>query len=387
MIPDWVRSTSRCWLLWCCSISACDSSPPACHFGAEHALFESTAPAFDDVALVWLGTHAVAVFSEATGLYARQLDAQGLARAAVVRLGPRCDAGVAAAVGGKGALLACARRATDQVETSGVVSLYELDAQLAIVRLERFGRVGRSSHGIALTVLSNDVVVSWQDAAAGNARVWLTRRRQGSEPRAISEQAWYASAPGVVTRGDRLYASWAETREAGSSFESRVRLVGVGANASPQGPVTVVTTRDDAPAPELAASQAGLWLSFRDQRRLGRKKTGLYLARLDALGKTVSEPVRAGRADGVGRPVLRPCLGGLVAATPRTFAGDYFVGVVRADLALRTLSGEQQFYEDSHEFAQVASTCADDRALLVIAERGRLGGGRAALRSVTFTCD
>jgi hypothetical protein len=229
--------------------------------------------------------------------------------------------------------------------------------------------------------------VAWQDAAVDGARIWLTRSPGVAEPSTISESSWYASAPGLVARGAQLYATWAETRGSGRSFESRVRLVGLGQQASPTGPVTVVTTHDDSPSPELVASDAGLWLAFRDQRRLGRKKPGLYLARLDSLGKTRGEPVRAGRADGVGRPVLRACLGGVVAATPRTFAGDYFVGVVRADAELRTLSGEQQFYEDSHEFAQVASVCALDRALLLMAERGRLGAGRAALRSVTFTCD
>jgi hypothetical protein len=97
--------------------------------------------------------------------------------------------------------------------------------------------------------------------------------------------------------------------------------------------------------------------------------------------------VRVGRADGVGRPVLQRCLGGLVAATPRTFAGDYFVGVVHVDSALERLSAEQQFYEDSHEFAQVAAACQSSDVLLLIAERGRLGAGRATLHSATFTCD
>jgi hypothetical protein len=327
------------------------------------------------------------VFSEATGLYARQLDAQGVPRGSALRLGPRCDAGVSAAVSGGKPWLACARRATDQVETSGEVSLYALDRSLGIERLERFGRVGRTSHGIALTAVADGILVTWQDAALGSARVWLVRAPNAAEPRLLSEGAWYASTPGVVLRGEQPYATWAETREQGAGFESRVRLLDVGDHAGPPSPVTVVTTHDDAPSPQLAASGTGLWLAFRDQRRLGRKKTGLYLARLDALGKTLGDPLRVGRADGVGRPVLRACLGGLVAATPRTFAGDYFVGVIRATTDLRGLSGEQQFYEDSHEFAQVASSCVHDRVLLVIAERGKLGGGRAALRSVTFTCE
>jgi hypothetical protein len=63
------------------------------------------------------------------------------------------------------------------------------------------------------------------------------------------------------------------------------------------------------------------------------------------------------------------------------------VGVLRADPELRRLSAEQQFYEDSREFDRVAVYCGQDRALLLIAERGRLLKGNAALRSTTFRCD
>jgi hypothetical protein len=184
-----------------------------------------------------------------------------------------------------------------------------------------------------------------------------------------------------------VYATWAETRELGRSVESRVQLADlhVGGAAHPR-VVTVAHSRDASPSPDLAASEAELWLAYRDRRKRSRK-TGLYLERLDRAGRSLGAPVRAARADGVGRPALRRCLGGVLAATPRTFAGDYFVGVVRADPTLRTLSGEQQFYEDSHEFAQVGATCAGDHALLLMAERARLGKGRAALRSVSFSCD
>jgi hypothetical protein len=178
---------------------------------------------------------------------------------------------------------------------------------------------------------------------------------------------------------------WAESHELDRAYDSRVRMADLSAPGALHATI-VATGRDAAPSPDLVGSEAGLWLAFRDHRKAARK-TGLYLSRLAGDGRRMAPAVRVGRADGVGRPMLQRCLGGLVAATPRTFAGDYFVGVVQIDEALEHLSPEQQFYEDSHEFAQVAGACLGPEMLLLIAERGRLGVARATLHSVTFTCD
>jgi hypothetical protein len=151
-------------------------------------------------------------------------------------------------------------------------------------------------------------------------------------------------------------------------------------------PHTVLESKDADPSPRLVSVSDGLMLAFRDKRETGRK-TGLYMARVAEDGRLLGRVVRAGRADGRATPVLEPCLGGVVSATPRTFAGDYFVGVLRADPELRRLSAEQQFYEDSREFDRVAVHCGRDQALLLIAERGRLLKGNAALRSTTFRCE
>jgi hypothetical protein len=371
------------WVLPC--VYGCRPDPPVCRFGREHVIFESTTTAFDDVAVAQLATHTLAVFSDATGLYARKLDMRGAPRSAVVRLGPRCNAGVSAAASGKEFTIACARGASNALAADGGVVAYTLDEQLQIARQQQFGRVGQHSHGVALALDAAGPVISWQDAALNGARIWLAGPVLA--PSVLSEPSWDGAAPGLASRSGRLYATWSETRLAGKVVESRVRMLGLGSGAQAASPSTLVTTRDDAPSPELVATAAGSWLAFRDQRRLGRKKTGLYLLRLDSGGHALGAPVRAGRADGVGRPLLRACLGGLVTATPRTFAGDYFVGVVRADPQLRVLSGEQQFYEDSHEFAQVAAACVREHMLLLVAERGRLDAGSAALRSVTFSCD
>jgi hypothetical protein len=216
------------------------------------------------------------------------------------------------------------------------------------------------------------------------SRIWFAESGWGRPPRQLSDESWEASAPSLVWSGARLYASWAETRFAGERAQSRIVIVAASENRAV--PHTVIESHDASPSPRLAAVSTGLIVSFRDKRETGRK-TGLYMARVDSDGRLIGRVVRAGRADGRATPVLEPCLGGVVSATPRTFAGDYFVGVLRADTELRRLSAEQQFYEDSREFDRVAVRCGRDRALLLIAERGRLLKGHAALRSTTFRCD
>jgi hypothetical protein len=149
----------------------------------------------------------------------------------------------------------------------------------------------------------------------------------------------------------------------------------------------VVQAREPAPNPRLIPAEDGLILAFRDKRERGRK-TGLYFVRLDPDGGLAGKIVRAGRADGDGTPAVEPCQGGLISALPRTFAGDYFVGVTWADERLQRLTQEQQFYEDSREFDRVAMHCGDEAgALLLIGERGRLLRNGAALRSTTIRCE
>jgi hypothetical protein len=362
--------------------AACGPGHRSCHFGPEHAIFESHGSGFDDIALAFHDGRAVALFSEPLGLYARELDRQGLPRSRVARLGPRCDAGLAAADGGDRNWLACARRG-DGGEP-GAVALGTLGPALDLTAVASFGPVGPSSHGVALAAHGGDAALAWQDALLGDARLRVARW-PGTEASLASDPSWYAERPALALDGARTLLAWGESRELSRRYESRVRYTEL---RQPQNNVgsTLVSGRDPAPSPELVAGQGGVWLAFRDRRK-GARRTGLYLTRLGPDGRRIGELMRAGRADGVGRPVVRACLGGLVAATPRTFAGDYFVGVVRIDPSLRGLSGEQQFYEDSHEFAQVAASCLGDRALLLIAERARLGRSGAALRSVSFSCN
>jgi hypothetical protein len=343
-------------------------------------VFRSEAGLFDDVALVKSAAGPLAFFSDATGLYARELDDSGLPRKRAERIAARCDGGLAAAVSGKELWIACARRA--QAADLGAVSVYTFEG--ALDERQRIGPVGGESHGVALAVYAGRVRVVWQDAALGGAQ--LRYADSGAPvPHVISDPDWFASTPQLSATDAQLIAVWDESQEHGTEYESRVRMLDLSGRSRTAVATTVLEAHDASPSPAMLVDpRGGSWLAFRDRRK-GRRKTGLYLAHL--FGSRASEVVRVGRADGVGRPTLTACLSGLVAATPRTFAGDYFVGVVQVDRDLKAFSLEQQFYEDSHEFSQVAASCLDSRLLLLIAERGRLGGGRAALRSVGFSCE
>lgn len=363
---------------------SCESGSPVCRFGREFALFRSDSQTFHDVRSVPVQGNVVALYSDRGGLHAQPLDSQGAPRSAPVRLFEGCDGGFDAH-GGRELTLACLRRGTSDSDPGGV-SLYTLDATLALRATQHFGGAGRVSQGIALAPRAENgaLAVLWQDAAVSGSRIWYFEPGRTAAPRALSDDTADASAPSLAWTGTHLHASWAETRFTGERAASRI------VSQSPASPGSqrkiVVESKDAAPSPRLVAGPGGLFVSFRDRRETGRK-TGLYLARISADGHLLGRVVRAGRADGRATPALEPCLGGVVSATPRTFAGDYFVGVLRADPELRRLSAEQQFYEDSREFDRVAVQCGRDRALLLIAERGRLLKGNAALRSTTFRCD
>lgn len=362
---------------------SCERSAPVCRFGPEYRLFESGAQVFHDLRTLRLAQGTLALFSDSSGVHALPLDGRGAPRAPARRLFDACDGGLDADSGEREVHVACLRR-EPRSGGDAQVALYALEPDLSVRELGRFGHAGRISQGIALAGGTGPgLALAWHDAAASGGRIWYFEPGRTGEPRQLSDDAWEASAPSLARHAGRLYVSWAETRFAGERAESRI-MVAIPAGSDPAR--VVLHSRDPAPSPRLAAAADGLILSFRDKRE-SLRKTGLYLARVDAQGRLSGPVVRAGRADGQASPALEPCLGGVISATPRTFAGDYFVGVMRADTELRLLSAEQQFYEDSREFDRVAVHCERDRAVLLIGERGRLLRGNAALRSTTFHCD
>jgi hypothetical protein len=198
-----------------------------------------------------------------------------------------------------------------------------------------------------------------------------------------------AQAPALATSGGETALAWAENWIERGELRSRLVIWD-----RPAAPRTLLERAHVAAMPQLFPLGDGLGLGYRDRAGPGAK-TGLYLAKVGrakvglakvgARGEKLAT-VRAGRADGVGRPALQACMHGVVTATPRTYGGDYFVGINWLDESLERPRGEQQFYEDAHAFTQVSAACFGAHALLLIAEFPQLQRDTTALRAVPYRC-
>ncbi|HEX2676369.1 MAG TPA: hypothetical protein VHM19_07005 [Polyangiales bacterium] len=383
-----------CAALWLLALAGCDHRrETSCRFGAETAVFASRSVALDDAALVRAREVAWLIASDEQGLFVRKLDARsGRPLAAMTRVAERCAGGLDAIEGAQhDVLVACLRPGESrQASAEHALTLYRLNADGALQSLAAFGAAGKRSRGVTLSVLGAQAFIGFQDAIVGEARTWLaivplTAAGDATTLRVLSDPSLSGSAPSFAVHGGRVFGAWAETRD---DRAGRLVFADLQARAAP---VALFATRDPSPSPSLVALEpGGFAVAFRDTRDR-RRKTGLYLATIEDGGRVSHAPLRVARADGTGRPALRACLRAgtheLIAATPRTFGGDYFVGAVRVDAALAHVSGEQQFYEDTREFSQVALSCAEAGALLAIAERGKIERGtHAALRAVPLAC-
>jgi hypothetical protein len=389
VVDEWLGGSGWLAVLVLVLTFACaceDGRPVTCRFGVERPLFRSEGAGFDALSLSAVAAGSVAVFSEASGLFAQKLDEQGRPRATPLRLSARCDGGVDVVdvvAQRESLIVACLRPSAAGDAAAAGVTIYTLDEALRVVREQSFGVARRLSAGIALASDARGVYCAWQDAAVGEARVWFAPIAAGAAgARVVSDATQRAGAVSLSVHHGSILATWAEQPAQTLSAGGRIVIANLSRGTTPT-PVT--TTRDALPSPSLVSVGEHLVLAFRDRRNRGRK-TGLYMLQLDEQQRPVGRPVRVARADGVAQPAVRACAGSVIAATPRTFAGDYFVGVVQVAARLDRMSGEQQFYEDSHEFAQAAVACASGGATLLIGERGQLGRPGAALRAVPLAC-
>jgi hypothetical protein len=364
-----------------------------CQLGAEHTVALSRAKDFDGIALVAVPASAVALWSEPSGLYAQRLSDEGEVQGARVRLGARCEGGFDALArerapgaparpDASGAIdIAClVHPVRGKHDEPGTVLWLQLNQQLNESGRRSIGEAGVLSEGVSLLRTPRGLELAWHDGAADAQRVWwIALEQPGAAPLQLSERGRIAAAPSLGLGPDgQSIVSWAETWVDGETLHSRIVDWTLA-----RGVRALHDVGNYAAMPKLVPLDHGLVLAFRDHRE--GEKTGLYVAKLGAQG-LVDEPARVGRADGTGRPAVTPCMRGLVSATPRTYGGDYFIGINWLDGALVRSRGEQQFYEDSHAFTQVAASCQGAHALLFIAEFPQLQRETAALRAVSYHC-
>ena len=375
-------------------------------------MVESLALELDAVALLALPDGALALWSEPAGLFGRRLDPDGTPRARTRRIGRRCGGGFSA-IGSTGEVhVACLDAGSEASHPASApipprLRWHRLDGQGRLVASRVVAPVGPLSQGVAIAAplaktrdgAEPEPWVVWQDASAAAQIAWATHLTASdlAPPVRLSAVGRAAGHPAVVVDRRGPFAVWPETYL--EDGEPRGELVGValGADADPpgggSGAVRLASRRrillrvhHDASRPQLLHGPvAGRVLAFRDRRRKGQR-TGLFLAALSEAGR-IPEAVRVARADGDARPALCACGGRLFAATPRTYAGDYFVGLNVVARDLSRAAPEQQFYEDAHAFSKAAAACVGGRPLLLIGERARLSQTRSRLRAVPILCD
>jgi hypothetical protein len=353
-----------------------------CQLGAEHEVARTSAKDFDAIALIALGARAVALWSIPAGLFAQALDGQGAPTGARIRLGVRCEGGFDALANGDGLTVACLLHPTrGKHEQPGGVLLHAIDRALRVTGTRLIGSAGAQSEGVALARGARGLELAWHDGSPDAHRIFWSSLAQGAAPPLqASENGRMAQAPTLATRSGTSVLAWAENWIERGKLESRLVIWD---RRSP--PRTLLSRAHVAAMPQLFSLGGGLVLGYRD-RKGSDAKTGLYLARAGDFGERLESSVRVGRADGVGRPALEACMDGVVAATPRTYGGDYFVGINWLDRALGRTRGEQQFYEDAHAFTQVSAACLGSHALLLIAEFPQLQRDSTALRAAPYRC-
>lgn len=339
---------------------------------------------FDGVAL----TTRQAVFSTREGLFVR--DIEGAASA--VRLGPRCEGGVAA-LERDATWIACSHRPHLDQGRPGHVELISFEPQ----RTRRWvlGTVGRDADGVAIAAQGDAVRVAWHDGTPGAWRVFWAQvdpRSGPREPSLVSAAERAAGAPSLQTDGDDVWITWAETWLDAGYPHGRVRTWnGRGV------PSTVAEVDVQHPTPVLTHDDEGPVLIFRDHRRPWRR-VSVFAQRLDARRRAVGEPERVGRANGDGAPRAVACGPHLWVASPRTWDGDTLVGINVLDDRLRKQVAEQQVYEWDAHFARTDVRCgevveatddapANAAIVALVAEQGESARPEVGLHAITLRCE
>jgi hypothetical protein len=399
-------------------LAGCDAVDERyCKLGSVRVVASTEAKVVDGLALTATEHGALLAWSDSHGTFARQLDAEGAPRGGAARVAERCEGGVALAATAAGAALSCARRAVPgdatQAGSADVYALALAGGRVAAELRASYAPVGSLSDGIAVAWVDGAtaadkpaLALAWHDASPDVQRVWLVSDAYAKRPaQQVSSEGNLASSPVLVAHDGQLALGFSERFSRGETLETNTMLwTGEARLDASRGKTSPVVIEQETkapkgsawvePLPQLVFADRALVLGYRAPGR-GGKRPGLHLANVEAergahavlQSPRARAPVRVGRADGVGRPSLTACMGGLVAATPRSYAGDYFIGINWLSRAFTKPRREQQFYEDARAFTQAAGACLGTHALLALAELPQLDRPKAELHVAAYSCE
>ncbi|MGD8861506.1 MAG: hypothetical protein PVI30_15970, partial [Myxococcales bacterium] len=205
------------------AIGACGQDAERfCELGQEHEVARVSNAGFDALSLVAVGDGAVALWSEASGLFGRRLTSGGRVRDGAVRLGPRCEGGMAATRGSGAIRVGCVTDAgSEQHSSRRSVMLYVVGDDLSLRSVRRLGEAGGLGDGVALARVGDADTVAWHDASVDASRVMWTVS-SGQRGRALSDGARLASAPSLLARQTSVRAVWAERWLEQGELRSRI---------------------------------------------------------------------------------------------------------------------------------------------------------------------
>jgi len=342
-----------------------------------------SATRFDDIAVAATRTGALSVWSEPAGTYARALDERARPSGPSLRIAERCKGGIdlatTSATRGNGVWLACSRPHVDPEQAE--LTLLRLNAAGHPETQERIGLVGRDGAGVSIAVDGQRLLVAWHD---GSVQAYVARLMIDNAGKrqyvTLSDPVFAAGAPSITARDGHWIAAFSETRIDLPHSVTRVMLRSDRRAAR----ILAETDVSDA-APIVGWDETSPWIAYRD-RRAKNPKPELVALRLSTklTPSGASHPV--GRANGEGGPSLVTCGNLRVAALPRDYASERYIGVHALDAALENLESGHQYYANSRDFVLAASACVGGSALVLASERKAPADPGASLMAMSFGC-
>jgi len=342
-----------------------------------------SATRFDDIAVAATRVGALSVWSEPAGTYARGLDEQAKPSGPSVRIAERCKGGIAlattSATRGDGVWLACSRPHANPEEAE--LALLRLNGAGRVESQERIGLVGRDGAGVSIAVDGQRLLVGWHDGSVQAYAARLMIDTAGKrEYLTLSDTAFAAGAPSIAARDGHWIAAFSETQIGLPKSVTRVML-----RSDRRAARLLSETHVSDAAPIVGWDETSPWLAYRDLRAKNPKPE-LYALRLSTSLTPAGASHPVGRANGEGGPSLVSCGDLRVAALPRDYASERYIGVHALDAALENLESGHQYYANSRDFVLAASACVGRSAIVLASERKAPADPGASLMAMSFGC-